>query len=770
MPVLIDMILEGAKGLAAQVAGLAIPEHWTLQAKARLADFNPFEIIKGNHDLTRAARIAWIQAAMAVLDNAREASTPSMTAFLDVATAELRSIRREAWDRRGDAGSSPIDAHVNMILGNTPVFVAPGAPADLARPLTHSFVSTLAQITGWAELEIPERVGQIARAGLPTVDGRAHRAFGELVYAAFAELLKDPGKYPQANPAFVIAMQAGARDLATRTLAVTRDIDAKVDQVIRNLDAALVIDAGAGRHLSLLPRLALGQDEILAQVQKGHRDLMDAIVRERGVPLSALQAQLDRLGQLHVAPENVPDRIEGFVTEFLALKRSLALSNNLDPVIAESRSRALALLDQGDLDGARGLLEGVLRDVRARRQQMAREEASLIADQARIDMMQLRYDSAIAAFAEAAGLVAFDDTATREHVLAWSNALIAKGTDRADNDSLGRAIDVLRRRLLPIVPRHADPLEWAGAQNTLGWALTKFGERKGGTTYLQEAVAAYRLALDEFTREHAPLKWAATQNNLGIALARLGDRERSVERLEAAVEAYRAALLEWTRASGGRNWAVTQNNLGTALRRLGDRDPDTGRLRQAVAAYRLVLEEFTREASPLDWAIVQNNLGNALATIGGREGDVDHLHEAVAAFRAALEICRRERTPLDWAMTQGNLANALVGIAEREGGAQGLEYAVEIYQAALEECTRERMPLGWALMQRNLGHALVVLGERQSGSDRLTEAVAALSQALVEFSPEHAPQYRAMAQKSLDKALALLSARDGDDAATQPQS
>ena len=70
------------------------------------------------------------------------------------------------------------------------------------------------------------------------------------------------------------------------------------------------------------------------------------------------------------------------------------------------------------------------------------------------------------------------------------------------------------------------------------------GERESGTARLEEAVAAYRAALEERTRERVPLQWATTQNNLGNALATLGERESGTARLEEAVAAYRAALEE----------------------------------------------------------------------------------------------------------------------------------------------------------------------------------------------------------------------------------
>jgi hypothetical protein len=62
----------------------------------------------------------------------------------------------------------------------------------------------------------------------------------------------------------------------------------------------------------------------------------------------------------------------------------------------------------------------------------------------------------------------------------------------------------------------------ATTQNNLGTALSTLGERESGTARLEQAVAAYRDALQERTRESGPLQWAMTQSNLGLALSTLG--------------------------------------------------------------------------------------------------------------------------------------------------------------------------------------------------------------------------------------------------------
>ena len=62
------------------------------------------------------------------------------------------------------------------------------------------------------------------------------------------------------------------------------------------------------------------------------------------------------------------------------------------------------------------------------------------------------------------------------------------------------------------------PLDWAMTQNNLGNALSTLGERESGTARLEEAVAAYRAALEEWTRERVPLDWAMATGDQGVAL------------------------------------------------------------------------------------------------------------------------------------------------------------------------------------------------------------------------------------------------------------
>ena len=201
----------------------------------------------------------------------------------------------------------------------------------------------------------------------------------------------------------------------------------------------------------------------------------------------------------------------------------------------------------------------------------------------------------------------------------------------------------------------------------LGSALLGLGQRESGTARLEEAVAAYRVALTEQTRERVPLAWAMTQLGLGSALrgsasgraARRGWRRRSplsrgADRADARARA----------APVGEDAARSRQRAAEA-RRAGERHRAAGgggrRLSRSAT-------ERTRERVPLQWAETQISLGNALESLGERESGTARLEEAVAAYRAALTEWTRERAPYYWAWTQENLAIVFQVLATRAAG------------------------------------------------------------------------------------------------------
>ena len=144
-------------------------------------------------------------------------------------------------------------------------------------------------------------------------------------------------------------------------------------------------------------------------------------------------------------------------------------------------------------------------------------------------------------------------------------------------------------RLEPIVKRLSSNFDADTRGSVLhSYAMVRqtIGEQAGSNEDMQQAIAGYRQASQEWARERVPLQWATIQNNLGTALMCIGQRESDTVRLEEGVAAYREALQEWTRELVPLDWASTQNNLGSVLMCLGERESSTARLEEAVAAFR----------------------------------------------------------------------------------------------------------------------------------------------------------------------------------------
>ena len=487
-----------------------------------------------------------------------------------------------------------------------------------------------------------------------------------------------------------------------------------------------------------------------------------AVLERRGVLRSAQTAGLERMVIVSIARRIAP-KVEDFnqavaeldsaVTKALELIARGERGTNHDEFVNRVLKDVAGRVKANDIDGGARALDAALADLDASH---LRSTVALLEEGVQLDTLRRDATSAARRIVRLAALEHPENREARfKAVESKYYEWYERGRDKGLNFDLEIAIEIARR-----VGR--DALEsgergiWC---NNLGTALATLGARASGTARLNEAVAVFRVALQELPRPHVPLWWAATQDNLGNVLATLGARESSTARLYEAVAAYREALQERTPARVPIDWAKTQNNLGTALRALGERESGTARLDEAIAAFRASLQELPRAHAPLRWAATQNNLGNALVMLGERESGTARLDDAVAAFRAALLERTRAQTPLDWAATQNNLGNALATLGERESGTARLVEAVAAYREALKERTRERVPMQWAGTQNNLGTALKALGERESGTGRLDEAVAAYRAALDEWTPSNAPHHYGRAWHNLERALALLATR-----------
>ena len=512
-------------------------------------------------------------------------------------------------------------------------------------------------------------------------------------------------------------------------------ISDNVAQVAQGMGIAQASGAGATAIVNttdeeLLRRLIV---DALVDVQRQESAAyvkIETLSKQIGVTQEAVIGFFRILDEQEVPLEQLADKLTEIAKWHKELLDRLAVLDTYDLAVKDLIEQARLAIEISHYDKADRLLsEAEETDIAAARQlqeianQRLLNAAATRAERGQISLTSLNYLDAAQHFRFAADLVPQESAIFRKNYLdRYANALYLHGYEKGDNTVLLQTIDVYRMLLNDKDRDHMPSLDWAEIQNNLGNALWKLGEHENGAERLEEAVAAYRAALEERIRERVPLEWAMTQNNLGNALARLGERKNNTSLLEEAVAAYRAALEEQTRELMPLEWAMTQNNLGNALWKLGEHENGTEHLEKAVVAYRTALEEQTRELMPLEWAMTQNNLGNALARLSERKNNTSLLEEAVAAYHTALEERTQDRIPLGWAMTQNNLGNALAMLGERKNDTQRLEEAIIAYHAALEERTRERVPLQWSKTRANLGNTLAMLGICTGYSEHLKMA------------------------------------------------
>lgn len=331
------------------------------------------------------------------------------------------------------------------------------------------------------------------------------------------------------------------------------------------------------------------------------------------------------------------------------------------------------------------------------------------------------------------------------------------GREFDDDTALTASIEVLRTHALPLAEECKSPEYRAGSLETLGNVLGIFGQRRMGTRYLEDAIGAFREALDLRDPEAAPTEWAAAQNGLGNALGALGQRQADDGLLNQAVEAFGQALTLRSEELTPRDWASTMNNLAAVLQSLGRKNKDPKVLKRAVEAYKGVLRVWTRGTVPLDWAAAMDNLGSGLRALGEHRRGPRTLEQAVAAYRSALAERPRDRLPGEWAMTHNNLGAALQKLAQREEDPDIMRQAAEAYENTLLEWTREKAPMTWAMAKANLGVALRELAAMTGDIETADRAVAEIGAAVDVFRGASHAQYTELGEEQLSFARQLLA-------------
>ena len=355
----------------------------------------------------------------------------------------------------------------------------------------------------------------------------------------------------------------------------------------------------------------------VASRSRSRSDCWPRLRKRKGVPEAPLREVLKKLGEAEVAEAEIPERIAKAADELLQLRADLTRLRNDRPEFAAIRARASALIDKGEFDAARAALNEGRLAARALREEISRSEAGFLADEARIDRLQLNYDAACAKFAEAASLdpgncwiwIELGDLWTTRGSLAEAekaffaarDAAARSGNDRDLSASYSKIGDVQvaqgdlagalksYRDGLAIIDRLAksDPGN-AGWQRDLSVSYDKVGDVQVAQGDLAGALKSYRdsLAIADRLAQSDPGN-AGWQRDLSVSYEKIGDVQVAQGDLAGALKSYRDGLAITDRLAksdpGNAGW---QRDLSVSYEKVGNVQVAQGDLAGALKSYR----------------------------------------------------------------------------------------------------------------------------------------------------------------------------------------
>ena len=175
-----------------------------------------------------------------------------------------------------------------------------------------------------------------------------------------------------------------------------------------------------------------------------------------------------------------------------------------ETISAALNTEAQFAIDSGDLDKAEVVLAEAEKTQTLALERHALDAAKTLALRGGIALTRQRFGEAVERFAAAAEILpAGHDDERFAYLNAEADAFYRQGNECRSREAFASAISRYRHIAL-VRSRGAFPQDWAMIQMRLGAALQTLSECGGGTDLLEDAAAAYRSALQEFTRASAP--------------------------------------------------------------------------------------------------------------------------------------------------------------------------------------------------------------------------------------------------------------------------
>ncbi len=280
----------------------------------------------------------------------------------------------------------------------------------------------------------------------------------------------------------------------------------------------------------------------------------------------------------------------------------------------------------------------------------ANDEAALkLVDDAFAALKQGQIEQSTKLFDDALAQEGLTDPVKGEVLSKKANALLEIAWATRQDKPLLEAIETYKTAI-EILDAKTSPMIWADSNSKLGdayrsLAYGRYNQNKPeeGAQLYNDAIVAFKNALEVFNKEDNPAEWATAQRALGQVNAN-SDTYNAIEgkalnaaRLTEAANAFKAAMEVFTQDADPVSWAGLQFQLGDIYSTLHQRQGGTLWLEKSVLAHKNVLEVLKEEDNPSVWAQVQYFIGNGLVELGAAVKNKEMLQDAITASKAATE-------------------------------------------------------------------------------------------------------------------------------------
>jgi hypothetical protein len=252
-----------------------------------------------------------------------------------------------------------------------------------------------------------------------------------------------------------------------------------------------------------------------------------------------------------------------------------------------------------------------------------------------------------------------------------------------------REAEQVMLRAIPLISREVGPQSWAATHNQLALCRLELGRRSGTIWPLRQALTAFSLAQQVWTREANLLGWISVQANRAELWAAMCEVRGKPLLLRLAIARIREALGAADADTPLQTVAKLNLSLAARLCQAAKADYCVGLVSEGLTALDNADRLLADSPNTTLWAKIHLDRGVLLSIRGVMEDNAADLADAVSAIEYAAGVFTLEEAPGYRRVTLINLATALVGLANltdscaaSERANQALHEAVSLDPAA----------------------------------------------------------------------------------------